>query len=539
MASKKVQIEIDTKSTGNGAKQAADGLQKVGAESEKATKRRVAAEERAALKAEQAAKKAADAVIREEKRKTAAAEAEAAKRVKAEERAQTQAAQASAKAARGRSQVAGQVGMQVQDIAVQAQMGVQATTILAQQGSQLLGVFGPTGAIIGGILAIGAAAFGVFQKMGDDTTTAAEKGEFLADAINKIKDNAAKLQAEDIDYGSEAITRSIELAQILREGTEAVAAAEKKYSEQALVNVEKLRLAQVAIRELKGEQVDKTAEASKQEQFQLSQIEAKKQSEIDLQKSRLQSLENDKKIAQETIDKRQVALDQARQLLQTLQQQVEAQKAQKAELEKTAQGIQVGFNPNPVMSPKAIQAKETLANTPFDTEIGALEKRIEEIAKATEGRNSQLQRSLQAAIDNFTDIDTAIPKLAQEIEVQTQAIVQAADTEAITTAVQNRVKEAEANAQAVNAEIANFVPVNEIQAQALEAIKQRTGDLKITADETAVVAQNLQTIRNSLVQGQQLNLSATDSIIKSLESYNIRLRELEKKAQKLPAGKIN
>ena len=540
MAAKNVDIKINTTASGTGAKQTEDGLKKVGDEAEKTSKKRISAEERAALKAEQAAKKAADAVIREEKRKTVEAEKESARRVKAAERAVAQEQQALAKATSGRSQKAAQVGLQVQDIAVQAQMGVAATTILAQQGSQLLGAFGPTGAILGGILAIGAAATGVFMKMGDDAATAKEKADFLAQAIDKIKENAAKLQAEDIDFGSEAITKSIHLAEILRQGTEAVAAAENKYSEQALVNVEKLRLAQVAIRELKGEEVDKTAEAGKQEQFQLSQIEAKKQSEIELQQSRLQALQTDKKVAEDAVKSRAFALEQARSLLATLQQQLEAQKAQKAALEATAAktvdlgGFKEGSGSRSFVPPEAKAAQAQLASTPFAAEIGVLESRIEQLAKDTADGNGKLARSLESALDKFNEIQTAIPQLAQEIDIQTQAIVQAADTDAITASVQNRVKEAQANAQAVNAEIANFVPVNEIQAQALVEIKKRTSDLKITADETVIVSQNLQIIRTSLVQGQQLNVSATDSIIKSLESYNKRLKELERRAKALP-----
>jgi hypothetical protein len=545
MAAKNVDIKINTTASGNGAKQAEDGLKKVGAESEKASKKRISAEERAAIKAEQAAKRAADAAIREEKRKTAAAEAEAAKRIKAEERAATQTAQAAGKAAGKRSQVASQVGFQVQDIAVQAQMGVQATTILAQQGSQLLGAFGPTGAIIGGILAIGAAATGVFMKMGDDTASAREKAEFLAEAVNKIKENAAKLQSEDIDYGSEAITKSILLAQILRDTTDSVTAAEKRYSEQALANAEKLRLAQVEIQRLKGEQVDENAEAIKQEEFQLSQIEAKAQAEVDAQKAKLQAAEQEKKDAQDLLDQRANAIIQNEQLLATLQSQLEVIKAQKSELEKTSkettiderQSIRSGF---PIFKPSdaASAAQQTLSSTPFDAQIAQLEGKIDKLVSATEIGTGKLYEELLSAAEQLNIANQALPQVAQEVAVQAQAIVEAADTEAISSAVKNRVKEAEANAQAVNAEIANFVPVNEIQAQAIAEIKKRTSDLQITADETAIVAQNLQTIRTSLVQGQQLNVSATDSIIKSLESYNKRLKELERRAKALPTGAV-
>lgn len=58
----------------------------------------------------------------------------------------------------GGAYVAGQLGLQVQDVAVQLQAGTNPVTILAQQGSQIASVLGPKGMIAGGMIAIGAAA---------------------------------------------------------------------------------------------------------------------------------------------------------------------------------------------------------------------------------------------------------------------------------------------------------------------------------------------------------------------------------------------
>ena len=214
MAAKNVDIKINTTASGTGAKQTTDGLQKVGEEAEKTSKKRISAEERAAIKAEQAAKKAADAVIREEKRKTVEAEKESARRVKAAERAVAQEQQAIAKATSGRSQKAAQVGLQVQDIAVQAQMGTAATTILAQQGSQILGAFGPQGAILGGILAIGAAAYGVFNKMAVDAAVAGEAMEDMSDKLKEAFDDQAKKSIDDFNA---KLQNQASIAQSLRE----------------------------------------------------------------------------------------------------------------------------------------------------------------------------------------------------------------------------------------------------------------------------------------------------------------------------------
>lgn len=99
-------------------------------------------------------------------------------------------------------------GFQIQDFAVQVGGGTSAMTAFGQQAPQFLGAFGPAGSIAGAIISIGAVAFNVFSKMGNDAATATEKAETLATAIEQI----AKNRVETLNEGFAETAQSIDLA---------------------------------------------------------------------------------------------------------------------------------------------------------------------------------------------------------------------------------------------------------------------------------------------------------------------------------------
>jgi hypothetical protein len=537
MAAKNVDIKINTTASGNGAKQAEDGLKKVGAESEKASKKRISAEERAAIKAEQAAKRAADAAIREEKRKTAAAEAEAAKRIKAEERAATQTAQAAGKAAGKRSQIASQVGFQVQDIAVQAQMGVQATTILAQQGSQLLGAFGPTGAIIGGILAIGAAATGVFMKMGDDTASAEEKAQTLAASIDKIAEIAGKLQSDRIDMGRDAITEAIELTKLLSQGFQIASTSEQLFTNQALAGINNLKQAEIELKKLRGDYTDAQAGLDsiklKNEAILLQQ-EQLKQAEIE----KVKQAEQEKILAQDILAQRGHALIVSQQELDTEIKRVDALREQKKELEKIAKQTTVakspliGSNLPPIYRPTnaASEAQQQLASTPFDAEIKALDERITAISNAVNGR---LQEDLNAAAQGLLASELTLQNVSTEVAGALERIDLKGQEQYITGKTSELEAQATANADLLRTTFEGFVPVNETQRQGLQTIQAALKDNQILANETGNVSVALQQTTSSATTAQNINLQNVNQLLQLMNSYGAQLQRQEKEIEKL------
>jgi hypothetical protein len=537
MAAKNVDIKINTTASGNGAKQAEDGLKKVGAESEKASKKRISAEERAAIKAEQAAKRAADAAIREEKRKTAAAEAEAAKRIKAEERAATQTAQAAGKAAGKRSQIASQVGFQVQDIAVQSQMGVQATTILAQQGSQLLGAFGPTGAIIGGILAIGAAATGVFMKMGDDTASAEEKAQTLAASIDKIAEIAGKLQSDRIDMGRDAITEAIELTKLLSQGFQIASTSEQLFTNQALAGINNLKQAEIELKKLRGDYTDAQAGLDsiklKNEAILLQQ-EQLKQAEIE----KVKQAEQEMILAQDILAQRGHALIVSQQELDTEIKRLDALRDRKKELEKIAKEVAppaTGYGQNPAMyspdfNPRAKAAKQELAQTPFDAEIKALDERITAISNAVNGR---LQEDLNAAAQGLLASELTLQNVSTEVAGALERIDLKGQEQYITGKTNELEAQATANADLLRTTFEGFVPVNETQRQGLQTIQAALKDNQILANETTNVSAAVQQVTSSATTAQNINLQNVNQLLQLMNSYGAQLQRQGKEIEKL------
>lgn len=566
MANKKVQIQIDTKATGNGAKQTEEGLnkaaeaaeraaarqqaaaeraaQKAAEAAEKAEKRRIAAEQRAAAAAEKEAKRAAAIIAREEAKKAAEAEKASARMVKAAERAYAAEQQAVAKAASGRSQKAAQVGLQVQDIAVQAQAGTAATTILAQQGSQLLGAFGPTGAILGGVLAIGSAAAGVFLKMGEDVDSVAQKADKLKDALNFVKENAAKLQGEEIDFGRKAIERSIKVAQDLEDGIDRIREAERQYSEAALQNAESLRLAQVELRRLMGQDINEADEAAKKQEFLQKQIELRRQNEITAAEQKKQAAIDEATKAQDLLNKNGALLAKEQERLQVLilqSQELQKQKDEFAANEKRIIESQAAITPGAggaisrFIAQKKVEGIDGATRAPFDAELQALQGRIDEIAKQTSERGGELYNAVISAAEASIDAQAKIPEALAVFEAEAAKINEATNVQQFTAAVQGEVEKAKARATEVNELIKDFVPANEQQSQALAIIKQKTSDLKITADEAPVVANNLALIQSALTTNNAQSIKSLQSILNTLNAATVQLNDVTNKAKRIEA----
>lgn len=518
MASKKVQIEIDTKATGNGAKQAADGLQKVGAESEKTTKRRVAAEERAALKAEQAAKKSADAVIREERRKTAAAEAGAAKRVKAEERAQTQAAQASAKAANRRSQLAGQVGLQVQDIAVQAQMGVKATTILAQQGSQLLGAFGPQGAIIGGVIAIGAAAYGVFTEMAKN---AAVTGEAMEDMSDKLKEAFSASATKTIDDFNTQLQQSTEFAQTLRDAElQLKEARDQRAASDARLIDSQLKLDEASIKYLEstGQIVNseeellavrqKAAEATKNAQI------AETNAEVERQRALYKNIVDQRKDVDAEVQ------DAKKKLAQLEAQQAKIVPMRSFYANKDKELIKAGVYEEGFQSARTVEATG---------QLDSIQKQIENLYKIIEDKPQRMQEIANEAMAQAANVDAAIITAEIQIDEINTKYNLTQRAQELTTAT-DQIK---TGAEEIGATIAGFTPLNEQQNQAKATIQKALEDGKITVQESQQIGGSLQMLMSNLQAGQGVNLSTLQDLVKLNSDMLLKMQQLNKETSAL------
>lgn len=123
-----------------------------------------------------------------------------------------------------------QAGFQIQDFAVQVGGGTSAMTAFGQQAPQFLGVFGPAGSIAGAIIAIGAVAFNVFTKMGDDAGTAKAGLDKLDETIEKIAKNKTDELNQEFKDTADAFDLAARRALALKTGIDEIRKAENKLS---------------------------------------------------------------------------------------------------------------------------------------------------------------------------------------------------------------------------------------------------------------------------------------------------------------------
>jgi hypothetical protein len=479
MAAKNVDIKINTTASGNGAKQTATDMDKLAASSTKAA--------------------AATNTVTASSSKL--------------------------------GQRAGAVGLQIQDIAVQAQSGTNAVTILAQQGSQLASIFGPQGAIIGSIIALGAVAAQTFFKIGDDAEATAKKAEFLADAIEEIAKEAGRLQSEELDMGSEAISRSIKLANELAASFFKASEEERKLSEAALNRTNRLKQAEIELKRMRGEITDEQA-VNQERQLAQDQINQKAQLQIQAEQQRAQEAQKALTIARDELATRGRMLDQSQQNLDSTIQKLEALKQQVKDLNQaTRETVSVNYaGPGganaQIQSPRARAAQQELASTPFDAQIKALESRVESLAKAT-GAGGELYKNLIRAAESLQSAEKDAVDVSESVAKQTENIAAQAQTEILLQNQKSITENIAAEAKAIEDVVTDIQAVGTIQQQAKDYILKAVSDQKITADEQVKIGQNLVILLTSVKDLQADQIKAIRDLIEYNNTTKIQLDDLQ------------
>jgi hypothetical protein len=472
MASKKVNIQIDTRADTTGAKQAAQSMDNLAA---------------SGVRAETGTKSAGKGV-------------------------------ASA------GQIAQSAGYQVQDFAVQVAGGTSALTAMAQQAPQFLGVFGPGGAIAGALIAVGAIALKVFNGMADDSANAAEKAAFLADAVKQIGENAGKAVPKGIDFGlsqiESASTAALDLVGAFDDVTDAANAAALA----TLSNAEKIRKAEIEIRKLRGEQVDEiqnieagtAAEAAAREEAARQQIAAQNQ--------QLANAREQEEIAQQVFLQAQslaIQTEIQRQAetrkLEILRQQRDALAEQAKERGKLAEG-EIPF----VKTGAAEAAQKQLDDPAFQALIAATEARVNALddqLKAEGGKLTEAVANASTALNSAMQ-NTAV--IAQTLAIEVPRIEETLQAENVKAQVGGLVEIGQQAAKEIGALVENVKPANTGQSAALESLKTATADGQITANETAKVAAALQTLNGVIGTNMTTSSANVQALIQAVTTLNQR-----------------
>ncbi len=212
--------------------------------------------------------------------------------------------------------VMGNAGYQVQDFAVQVGAGTSALTAFSQQAPQLLGSFGPQGAVAGALVAVGAIAAKVFMDMAEN---AAVTGDAMEDMSDKLKEAFSASAAKAIDDFNFQLKNSTEFVQTLRDAElQLKEARDQRAASDARLIDSQLKLDEAAIKYLEstGQIINaeeallavrqKAAEATKNAQIDEANLQVKQatdrynnivkqrkdvESEVDEARKRMASLE--------------------------------------------------------------------------------------------------------------------------------------------------------------------------------------------------------------------------------------------------------
>lgn len=535
MASRKVNIDISTKADTTGAKgatKAIDDLEKSTKETtaavdalEDSTNKATASADRledktkGATKAvdlledtsRQAAKAVDDLAEAERKvettsRRTETSVQSTAAAMQKLETSSTQAAASATTASKGTSrvgQVASQAGFQVQDFAVQVAGGTSALTAMAQQAPQFLGVFGPGGAIAGALIAVGAIAAKVFMGMRDDSAATAEQAALLADAVEKIGENAEKAVSREIDFGLSQIVAAAEQAENLIDVYDRITTAQNANATAALSNIEKLREAELELARLRGEQVDEFAAIAANAEADAAARELAAQQQIAAQNEQLAKARQQEEIAQQLYLATQSQRIQAEIQRQEETKRLEILRAQRdalAEQAKERGKFTEGDIPF-MATPRAEMAQKQLEDPAFQALIAATEARV----NALDAQLAEQGGKLTAAVDTASQAliaaqqNTAI--VAETLAIEVPKIQQTLQAETVKAEVGALAETGRMAAEEIKQIAESAKPQNSGQAAAVEALKGAVQDGVITANETAKVAMALQTLNGSINTG--------------------------------------
>lgn len=428
--------------------------------------------------------------------------------------------------------IASQAGFQVQDFAVQVAGGTSALTAMAQQAPQFLGVFGPGGAIAGALIAVGAIAAKVFLGMGEDAATAAEKAAKLADQFDESTERAKKLQDEKIDFGLQQMADAAAQAEALIGVLNRVKTAQEAANLTAAQNAETLRKAETEIARLLGKRIDESKEILDAANAESEARRIAAQNAINEKQRELEVATQRKANTQASLEGSLQRREASKQEKADLEAQLNQLRAYRAELQAVAEQTQTltttGIMAPPtavtVKTPAAMQAQARLEDP------GAV-KRIERLEELIANVTEKLKPggALDAAVSQSTNaVELAskdVEAIQGTIEAQIPEIQQSFQTQEIVGQIEAIKEVATQAATEVQAIIDQVKPQNEKEKAALESLKTDVSDRKITADESARVAQALGTLDGNIRKTMGDQLTNVNKLIQTVSGMERKLQQ--------------
>jgi hypothetical protein len=422
------------------------------------------------------------------------------------ETASTAAVAASTKQAAGTSrvgQVASAAGFQVQDFAVQVAGGTSALVAMSQQAPQFLGVFGPGGAIAGALIAVGAIAAKVFMGMADDSASAAEKAQLLAEAVEQIGENAGKAVDKDVDFGLSQITAAAEQAENLIDAYQRVTDAQNASTLATLANTEKIREAELELARLRGESVDEFAAIASNTEAEAAAREEQARQQVAAQNEQLAKAQQQEAIAQELFLAAQSQATQVELSRQAETRKLEILRAQRDELQKqAAERGKLAEGEIPFLKTGgAAEAQKQLDDPAFQALLAATEARVNALDAQLSANGGKITEAVATAAQGLNEAMANAASVAEAVAIEIPRIEETLQADAIKAEVAGLAETGKQAAEEIKQIAESARPENSGQVAAVEALKGAVADGVISANETAKVAAALQTLNGSINTG--------------------------------------
>lgn len=318
-----------------------------------------------------------------------------------------------------------QAGFQIQDFAVQVGGGTSAMTAFGQQAPQFLGVFGPAGSIAGAIVAIGAVAYNVFTKMGDDAGTAKERLDEMNEVVEKIaKNKTADLNQEFADTAA-AIDLAAARALALKVGIEAVVQSENKLAlaqiERAARERESATAAANAKAVTEGQPVDTQRAAADAAKRTIERQQELARQGLQTSAASVQAAQDEAQAKATALKAAEAAQQKAvellaveREKLAVLREQREQLKIQSEERATDDPGLQLAGALFPKLIPTtsaADAAQEKLDDPNFNAALAVAEARISELEKKITGDDGELNKNVATLEVEYLATQTKVRNL--------------------------------------------------------------------------------------------------------------------------------
>jgi hypothetical protein len=436
----------------------------------------------------------------------------------------------------------GQAGFQVQDFAVQVGAGTSALTALSQQGSQLLGVFGPGGAVAGALLAIGAIAAKVFVP------AELEMGRFLEN-IEGVAKLAAEGISENFDNVLEGIQQQSARALELAAQYDGVKEASDRYSQSELDNAAKRSQALILINQLLGVQVDTMKELQAQQDAESAKRLLTTQQQIAAQNQITAKAQENIQINNDTFLRDSEALAALRARLALEQQKLELFRRQKAELEAQQRNAPSFLEnasdfvfQNSTIAERRINADRAGATLgsggpqlnveTSNARVNELESKIQELEKTLTGLATGLVGQAERAEITAANVETEIARI-QEASRSDELLASVTNAQEQLTTGQTQVL------TGLQELVTASQPITESQKQARDLVAQAIVDGQITAQEAALIAQQLPILMKTLNASNQLVLTNFGIVENNLRNYQTQLTDVQRRLTDLSrqAGK--